>query len=62
MTFCSKIITEALQFAGLHEVEHITPAAATPSRLFDCVRASSRIACNSVPSKRQALVLFSTLQ
>lgn len=62
MTFCSKIITEALQFAGLHEVEHLTPAAATPSRLFECVRASSRIACNSVPSKRQALVLFSTLQ
>jgi hypothetical protein len=61
MTFCSKVIAEALQFAGVQEVEGLTPAAATPSRLFECVRVSPRIACNSVPFKRQALLLFSTL-
>ncbi len=61
VTFCSKVITEALQFAGVKEVEHLTPAASTPSRLFECVRVSPRIACNSVPFKRQALMLFSTI-
>lgn len=55
-TFCSKIITEALQFGGVLEVENACPATTTPSRLFECVRRSRRIACNSVPFKRQALM------
>jgi hypothetical protein len=55
-TFCSKIITEALQFGGLKEVENLRAPAATPSRLFECVRKSPRVACNSVPFKRQALL------
>jgi hypothetical protein len=55
-TFCSKIITEALQFGGLKEVDGFRPAAVTPSRLYECVRKSQRIACNSVPFKRQALM------
>jgi hypothetical protein len=60
-TFCSKIITEALQFAGLQEVELLSPAATTPARLFECVRRSNRIACNSVPFKRDAFVILSTV-
>lgn len=55
-TFCSKIITEALQFGGLREVDGLNPSAMTPSRLFECVRGSTRTACNSVPFKRQALM------
>ena len=55
-TFCSKIITEALQFGGLQEVEGLRPAAVTPSRLYASVHKSRRIACSSVPFKRQALM------
>jgi hypothetical protein len=55
-TFCSKIITEALQFGGLKEVEDVRPSCVTPSRLFELVRSSNRVACNSVPFKRQVLV------
>lgn len=53
MTFCSKIITEALQFAGVREVQQLVPACTTPSVLFASVRLSSRMACSSVPYKRQ---------
>jgi hypothetical protein len=60
-TFCSKIITEALQFGGVGEVEDLRASAATPSRLFERVRKSPRVACNSVPFKRQALLDFSTV-
>ena len=60
-TFCSKIIVEALQFGGLCEVDRLNPAAATPSRLYECVRKSKRIACSSVPFKRQAFLTLSTL-
>jgi hypothetical protein len=60
-TFCSKIIAEALQFAGLPEVAGLDPSAATPSRLFERVRHSRRVACNSVPFKRQALMNLKTL-
>ena len=56
MTFCSKIITEALQFGGVREVESARPSTTTPSVLFECVRGSGRIACNSVPFKRHALL------
>jgi len=57
VTFCSKIITEALQFAGVHEVECIVPSCTTPSTLYASVSSSNRIACSSVPFKRQALLL-----
>lgn len=60
-TFCSKIVTEALQFAGVQEVQDLRPAAATPSRLYNRVRGSSRMACGSVPYKRQALLTMSSL-
>jgi hypothetical protein len=61
VTFCSKIITEALQFAGMVEVDKLSPGAATPSRLFEQVRGSRRLACSSVPFKRQALITLSSL-
>jgi hypothetical protein len=61
ITFCSKIITEALQFAGVREVETLRPSAATPSRLYSCVRHSTRMACSSVPFKRQAFIMLSSM-
>lgn len=47
-TFCSKIITEALQFAGLPEVSALSPSAVTPSRLYAAVRDSERRVCHAV--------------
>lgn len=54
-TFCTKIITEALQYAGVPEVEHLNPAITTPSRLYEAVYRSPRVVCASVPFKRRAL-------
>lgn len=54
-TFCSKIVTEALQYAGLREVEHLNPAITTPSRLYDAIHQSPRVVCASVPYKRGML-------
>lgn len=62
VTFCSKIITEALQFGGLREVEHAVPSQVTPGVLYQMLRGSNRIACNSVPFKRQAFVTLSTMK
>lgn len=50
-TFCSKIVTEALQSAGVSEVEHLNPCTTTPSCLYDAVRDSQRKLLNSVPYK-----------
>ena len=55
-TFCSKIITEALQHAGVREVEALLPAATTPSCLYKAIAPSSRVICCGVPVKRQALL------
>lgn len=60
-SFCSKLITEALQFGGIREVEDLTPSSATPSRLYECFRSSQRLVCNSVPFKRQAFLMFSQI-
>jgi len=54
-TFCSKIVTEALQHGGVREVERLNPATTTPSRLFDTLHRSARVMCGSVPYKRCAL-------
>ena len=56
-TFCSKIVTEALQYAGVPEVDRLNPATATPSRLYEALYRSPRIVCASVPYKREALAL-----
>lgn len=60
-TFCSKIITEALQFAGVREVDFIPPSSTTPSQLYQAVFSSSRVICSGVPFKRQALLRFCTV-
>jgi hypothetical protein len=54
-TFCSKIVTEALQFAALPEVDSLVPCTTTPSVLFGAVKESTRKVLNSVPSKRERL-------
>ena len=54
-TFCSKIITEALQYGNVAEAEGLNPALATPSRLYDALKGSTRIVCASVPFKRESL-------
>lgn len=54
-TFCSKIIAEALQYAGLPETERLVPAATTPSRLYEALYRSPRVVLASVPYKRDAL-------
>jgi hypothetical protein len=46
-TFCSKIITETLQFADVEEVKNLSPSATTPSRLYAAVKDSSRRVCHN---------------
>lgn len=55
-TFCSKIICEALQYAGVHEVKHRLPSMSTPSRLYNDIVHSKRRVCASVPYKREDMV------
>jgi len=54
-TFCSKIITEALQFAGVREVSHLNPCTTTPSMLLDAVSASDDCVCDTSQYRRQLL-------
>jgi hypothetical protein len=54
-TFCSKIVTEALQFAGNCEVEDLIPCTTTPSCLFAAFQDSQRKVLSSVPYKREQL-------
>lgn len=54
-TFCSKIIAEALQFAGTPEVEHLIPCTTTPSCLYGAFVESPRKILSSVGYKRQQL-------
>ena len=54
-TFCSKIITEALQFAGTLEVEHFAPCTTTPSCLYGVFKDSNRRIISSVSYKRGQL-------
>lgn len=52
-TYCSKIVTEALLFAGLPEVEKLHPCTTTPSFLLDAVRDSPRCVIDSNQFRRQ---------
>lgn len=61
VTFCSKIITEAMQFAAIPEAGSLHASRTTPSTLYECVRFSPRIVCGSVPFKRNALMIHSQL-
>ena len=54
-TFCSKIVTEAMQFAEISEVDSLIPCTTTPSVLYSAVKDSQRKVLNSVPSKRERL-------
>ena len=54
-TFCSKIVAEALQFAGTPEVEHLIPCTTTPSCLYDAFKDSPRKILSSVSYKREQL-------
>jgi hypothetical protein len=54
-TFCSKIVTEALQFAGVKEAEALSPCTTTPSCLYEAVRDSQRKLLCSVPYKCEQL-------
>ena len=54
-TFCSKIIAEALHFAGVSEIQHLSPSYSTPSRVYEALSHSPRRVCNSVPFKRHVL-------
>lgn len=61
-TFCSKIITEALQHAQIQDFVNLDPARMTPSRLMDvAVRSPSKV-CNSVPFKVNAMVVAGQIQ
>jgi hypothetical protein len=50
-TFCSKIVTEALQAGGVAEVEHLCPCTTTPSTLYSALRESPRLVGHTVPFK-----------
>jgi len=54
-TFCSKVITEALQFGSVGEVSLLLPSATTPSMLYEALSGSPRIICSGVPYKRQCI-------
>ena len=52
-TFCSKIVTEALQMGGVEEAEHLVPCMTTPSTLFSALKDSRRVVSHPVPYKCQ---------
>jgi hypothetical protein len=54
-TFCSKIVTEALQFAGASEAEHLIPCTTSPSCLYGAFKDSPRLVLSSVGYKREQL-------
>jgi hypothetical protein len=54
-TFCSKIVAEALQFAGTPEVEHLIPCTTTPSCLYESFKDSPRKIMSSVGYRMEQL-------
>lgn len=54
-TFCSKIVTEALQSAGVPEAEHLVPCMTTPSVLYQALHLSGRRVHHSVRFKMDQL-------
>jgi len=61
-TFCSKIVTEALQFAGVGEVQHLHPCTTSPSNLFEALKESDRIVVDTVPFKQNQLFMMGVLR
>lgn len=60
-TFCSKIITEALQHADVSEVERLCASSATPTRLYNAIKDSSRRTCHNFLLNKQAMPITSSL-
>lgn len=54
-TFCSKIIAEALQFAGTPEAEHLIPCTTTPSCLYGAFKDSPRTILSSIGYRQEQL-------
>lgn len=54
-TFCSKIITEALQAGLLPEVDGLNPSGTTPARLFRRILASPRRVISPPPARMQCI-------
>lgn len=54
-TFCSKVVTEAMQVGGVSEVEHLVPCMTTPSSLYDALSGSPRKVHHTVPFKCRQL-------
>jgi hypothetical protein len=54
-TFCSKIVTEALLFAGTPEAEDLIPCTTTPSCLYGAFKDSPRRVLSSVGFRREQL-------
>ena len=54
-TFCSKVVTEALQFAESPEAEHLIPCTTSPSCLYEAFKDSPRLILSSVGYKRERL-------
>lgn len=54
-TFCSKIVTEALQAAGVTEAEGLVPCTTTPSTLYGALHESGRRVHHSVTFKMEQL-------
>jgi len=58
VTFCSKHVTNALQFGGIDIVSDLNPSLMTPSRLYKILNAKTPIV-QAVPSKMQPHALLS---
>ena len=54
-TFCSKVVTEALQMGPVQEVEHLSPCTTTPSFLYGALLESKRKIHHSVTYKCEQL-------
>ena len=57
-TFCSKIVTEALQHGCIKEVSGMNPSCVTPSALYTALRGSERLSIGSVPARHKQLIQF----
>jgi hypothetical protein len=54
-TFCSRLVTEALQHGGVACVQHLDPARTTPSGLHAVLAAASPGVIDTVPARCQRL-------
>ncbi len=55
-------MTEALQFAGVGEVQHLHPCITSPSYLFEALQDSDRMVVDTVPFKQNQLFMMGVLR